>query len=284
MTKLKYLLFLFLFIGKLASQPVVLITGAGGGIGHATAIAFQNAGWKVWKGYHKIMPLIADAMGIDVTDEKSIQAAIDRILLEDGRIDVLINNAGYGLIGAEECVTIEEAQKLFDVNFFGPLRMIQAVLPTMRKQQSGHIINISSGVGVNAFPGLGIYSASKFALEGMSESLAATVAPFGVKVALVEPGFVNNNWGNNCAIGSRPCNEEVYTKLTQAIRNMLYPRGQSNESVAALLLEIAQNPDPDLRYQTTKEMKAYIGEKLVDPSGNITKVRNAKFVNQLLKS
>jgi len=131
---------------------------------------------------------------LDVTDDDLVQMAISNILQEDKRIDALINNAGYGVIGAEECVTIDEAQQLFNVNYFGVLRLTQAVLPTMRQQRAGHIINISSGVGVHSFPGL-IYSASKFALESMSESLAATLSPWNIKVSIVEPGFVKTKWG-----------------------------------------------------------------------------------------
>jgi NADP-dependent 3-hydroxy acid dehydrogenase YdfG len=176
------LFFIFLFITHaiFAEQKVVLISGASSGIGLATAKAFQEKGWKVWAGCRQNIPEELKQMDriqliqLDVTDERLVQAAINRILKDDGRIDALINNAGYGLIGAEECVTIEEAQHLFDVNFFGVLRLLHAVLPTMRKQCSGHILNISSGVGVHSLPGLGNFYITKI-LKGeiCSAALAA---------------------------------------------------------------------------------------------------------------
>lgn len=282
-------LFVFLLMtgGIFAEQKVVLISGATSGIGLATAKAFQEKGWKVWAGFRQNIPEELKQVErirlihLDVTDDRLVQAAIEAILKEDGRIDALINNAGYGLIGAEECLTIEEAQHLFDVNFFGVLRLIQAVLPTMRQQRAGHILNISSGVGIHSLPGLGLYSASKFALEGLSESLAATLSPWNIKVSIVEPGFVKNNWGKHCIVGSRPCNEDFYKKLTNGICKMLsIPRGQPCEEVATLLVEIAETPQPNVRYQTTAEMKDYIAEKLVDPTGNAMNEQNIKFLNR----
>lgn len=270
-------------------RKVVLISGAASGIGLATAKAFQENGWKVWAGYHKRKP--DELMHIknirccqlDVTNDNHVQTVINNILNEDGRIDALINNAGYGLIGAEECVTISEAQQLFDVNFFGVLRLIQAILPTMRKQRSGHILNMSSGVGVYSFPGLGLYSSSKFALESMSESLAATLSPWNIKVSIIEPGFVKNNWGSHCIIGSRMCDEKTYKALTAGIQAMLStPQGQPSEEVAALLLKIAEDPEPHMRYQTTDDMKKYVAEKLIDPTGNNERKSNIAFVSELL--
>ena len=184
------LAFLLVSTEIIAEQKVVLISGATSGIGLATAKAFQEKGWKVWVGYRKYVPDELKHLEnvsfcpLDVTDDRLVRAAIEAILKQDGRIDALINNAGYGLVGPEECVTLEEVQHLFDVNFFGAFRLIQAVLPTMRQQRSGHIINISSGVGIYSLPGLGLYSASKFALEGMSESLAATLSHWNIKVSM----------------------------------------------------------------------------------------------------
>ncbi len=273
-----------------SQKKVVLITGASSGIGLATACAFQKKGWKVWAGYRKQIPHELQTINditlcpLDVTNDKMIQAALKKILKEDGRIDALINNAGYGLIGTEECVSIKEAQQIFDVNFFGALRLIQAVLPTMRAQQSGHIINISSAVGIQSFPGLGIYSASKFALEGLSESLAATVSPWNVKVSIVEPGFVNTAFGKNCVVGSRTCNEDVYQKISKEIKTMVTtPQGQTPDEITNLLVKIATTAQPDLRYQTSKDIKDYVAEKLVDPIGNLAQKENIKFLNSLIK-
>lgn len=285
--------FLFVTVGLFAEQTeqkVVLISGATSGIGLATVKAFQEKGWKVWAGFRQSIPDELKAMEnvslchLDVTDDSLVQSAIETILKKDKRIDALVNNAGYGLIGVEECITLKEAQQLFDVNFFGCLRLIQAVLPTMRQQQSGHIINISSGVGVHALPGLGLYSASKFALEGLSESLAATLSHWNIKVSVLEPGFVKNDWGKHCVVGSRPCNEEFYKKLNQGICTMLsIPQGQPSSEVANLIAEIAETTQPYVRYQTSVGMKEWIAEKLVDPTGMTSQQDNLEFINRRIK-
>lgn len=275
---------------SMAEQKVVLVSGASSGIGLATAKAFQEKGWKVWAGYRQNIPDDLKNLEnirfcrLDVRDDQLVQMSVDAILKLDGRIDVLINNAGYGLIGAEECVTIEEVQNLFDVNFFGPLRLIQAVLPIMRQQQSGHILNISSGVGIYSLPGLGLYSASKFALEGMSESLAANLSHWNIKVSIIEPGFVKTNWGKNCVVGSRSCEEEFYQKLTQGICEWFStPRGQSCEEVADLLVKISETEQPYVRYQTSESMKDWIAEKLIDPTGMSEYSDNIEFINRRIQ-
>lgn len=286
------ILFAFLLITFqiAAEQKVVLISGATSGIGLATAKAFQEKGWKVWAGFREHVPEELKQMQhvslcqLDVTNDHHVQATIEAILKKDGRIDVLINNAGYGLIGPEECVTIEEAQRQFDVNFFGALRLIQAVLPTMRHQRSGHILNISSGVGVHSLPGLGLYSASKFALEGLSDSLAATLSHWNIKVSVIEPGFVKNHWGKHCVIGSRPCNEEYYKKLTQGICQMLsIPQGQPCEDIAGLLVTISETAHPHVRYQTSPDMKEWIAETSVDPTGMTGFRDNLDFINRRME-
>jgi short-subunit dehydrogenase len=154
----------------------------------------------------------------------------------------------------------------------------------MREQESGHIINISSGVGVYSLPGLGLYSASKYALEGLSESLAASLSNWNIRVSIVEPGFVNNNWGKHCVVGSRVCNVEFYTKLNQGICNMLSTsRGQPNEEIAKLLLEIADMSKPNVRYQTSDSMRDWVSEKLLDPTGMKAYQDNLQFINRLIK-
>jgi NAD(P)-dependent dehydrogenase (short-subunit alcohol dehydrogenase family) len=150
----------------------------------------------------------------------------------------------------------------------------------MRQQRSGHIINISSGVGIHSLPGLGLFSASKFALEGLSESLAATLSHWNIKVSVVEPGFVKNDWGKHCVVGSRSCNEKFYKKLNQGICTMLsVPQGQPCEEISALLVEIAETTQPYVRYQTNVGMKQWIAEKLVDPTG-MTSQKDIPFVDE----
>lgn len=293
---MKYLMGLFcsflLLTGSLvAEQKVVLISGATGGIGLAATKAFQKEGWKVWAGYRSEIPNDLKQLDnvrwvrLDVTDERMISEAVQMVLKEDEKIDALVNNAGYGIIGAEECVDIEEAQKLFDVNFFGVLRLIHTVVPHMRKQCAGHIINISSASGVRSVPGLGIYAASKFALEGLSESLAITLSPWNIRVSLVEPSGINNEWSKNCMIGKRPCQETIYTKLAKNLSDKLAlwaQTAQSSDEVGALIVTIAQTSEPHVRYQTSPKVKEIVGRKLVDVTGDAMRDEQMKFFHDLV--
>ncbi len=144
------------------------------------------------------------AIGLDVTEKSAVEAAVAQTIERFGRIDVAINNAGYGLFGAIEEVSEPEARAQLETNFFGALWVTQAVLPQMREQRSGHIIQVSSIGGVNAFPTVGLYHASKWALEGFSQSLAQEVAPLGIFVTLVEPGAYATEWGGASAKRATP--------------------------------------------------------------------------------
>jgi NAD(P)-dependent dehydrogenase (short-subunit alcohol dehydrogenase family) len=179
------------------AQKIWFITGISSGIGKALAEAVIDKGdfvigtfrnplqVDVFNNQHKDEAL---AIQLDVTQPAAIQAAVDAILTRFGRIDVLVNNAGFGFAGAVEEASTEEVEAVFAANFFGALQLTQAVLPIFRAQRSGHILQISSHGGIKAFPGFGIYNASKFALEGFSEALAAEVAGLGIQVTIVEPG------------------------------------------------------------------------------------------------
>ena len=179
---------------------VILITGASSGFGKVTAQALAGKGYVVYGTSRRIANgnigqirmLIAD-----VTDENSVRSAVNRIMDEQGHIDVLINNAGMGIGGALEMATDEEISSQMDTNFMGMVRMCRAVLPIMRKQRQGKIINISSIAGRIAVPYQGFYSASKFAIEGYSEALSMEVYPFGIKVCVVEPGDFNTGFTDN---------------------------------------------------------------------------------------
>ena len=135
---------------------------------------------------------------------------------EAGRIDVLANNAGYGLVGAFEDLSMEEIKSQYETNLFGLIRVTQAVLPTMRKQRSGRIINVSSGAGIFGYPGGSAYVSTKFAVEGLSESIAYELEPFGIKVILIEPGFIRTNFGNAMAIAKKAQDStSPYSELMQ---------------------------------------------------------------------
>lgn len=283
-------LFLSIATAAVATDKVVLISGATKGIGLATAKAFQQRGWKVWAGYRGEIPSELCTLEnirfvkLDVTSAEDVAMAVKELLQQDKRVDALINCAGYGLLGAEECISIEEMQKQLDVNFLGAMRLIHAVLPQMRTQHSGHIINISSTSGVRAVPGLGLYAASKFALEGMSESLAVTVSPWNIKVSIVEPGTVNNQWVQNCALASSHQEIDAYRQLQEALfakLSQLATGGQDCEAIGTLIVNVAESEKPHMRYQTSTKVTETVSKKLVDPTGDAMRDEQLKFFHSL---
>jgi short-subunit dehydrogenase len=178
-------------------KRVVLITGASSGIGRATAELLAARGHRVFGGVRApatTRPLAGvELMPLDVRDEASARACVDEVRGRAGRIDVLINNAGVNLVGAVEETSIRQAQALFDTNVIGVLRMVQAVLPDMRRQGAGLIVNISSILGLIPAPFMGVYASTKHALEGLSESLDHEVRAFGIRVVLIEPHYTRTN-------------------------------------------------------------------------------------------
>ncbi len=186
-------------------MTVALVTGASSGIGAATARRLAKAGFVVYGAARRLDRLTAlEAEGVrplalDVTDDPSMVAAVERILAEQGRIDVLVNNAGYGSYGAVEDVPQEEARRQVEVNLFGLARLIQLVLPAMRAQGSGRIVNVTSIGGKIASAFGGWYHASKHAVEGLSDSLRQEVAGFGIDVVVIEPGGIRTEWGGIAA-------------------------------------------------------------------------------------
>ena len=177
---------------------VVLIVGASSGIGYHCAIHLHNLGYRVFGTSRRANQLAASVpsderypfrlIQMDVDDEASVAAGVGKLLQEETRIDIVVNSAGYGIAGAVEDTSIEEAKQQFETNFFGVLRVCRVVLPVMREQQYGYVVNVSSIAGVLGIPFQSIYSASKFALEGLSEALRLEVAPFGIRVVLIQPG------------------------------------------------------------------------------------------------
>jgi len=181
-------------------QKTVLITGCSSGIGRAAARAFLDEGWTVYATARN--PADVETLGeagcelatLDVTDRADIDRVVDRVLDEEGAIDALINNAGYGQFGPIEDVPTAKVREQFDVNVYGPHRLIKAVLPGMRRERDGTIVNVSSVAGRVSFPGGGVYSGSKFAIEAMSDALRNEVAEYGIDVVVVEPGPVRTNF------------------------------------------------------------------------------------------
>lgn len=186
-------------------KQVILITGASSGIGYETAEALARKGHKVYgaaRRTEKIAPLEAlgvTAIKMDVTDEASLQAGVNAILEKEGRIDILINNAGYGSFGAIETVPVEEARRQLEVNVFAMARLTKLVLPGMRANRHGRIINISSLAGRMTIPFGGWYNVSKYSVEAFSDALRMETRPFGIKVSIIEPGGIKTDWGTIAA-------------------------------------------------------------------------------------
>lgn len=186
-------------------KPVALITGASSGIGLSTALKLIDLGYIVYGAARRLelMQPIKEAGGhilsLDFYNENSVRECVNSIIRQSGRIDVLINNAGFGLGGNIESVSIQEAKKQFEVNVFGLSLITQLVLPYMRKQKSGRIINISSIAGFFSTPYMGWYHASKYSVEALSDALRMEVKPFGIKVSVIEPGLIQTNWGKIAA-------------------------------------------------------------------------------------
>ncbi|MFA1610258.1 SDR family oxidoreductase [Halobellus rubicundus] len=180
----------------------VLITGCSSGIGRATALAFLEEDWQVYATARN--PADVETLGekgcqiatLDVTDQTDVDRVVDRIIEEEGHISCLVNNAGFGQMGPLEDVPTERVHRQFDVNVYGPHRLIRAVLPHMREQEEGTIVNVSSAAGRLSFPGGGVYAGSKFALEAMSDALRNEVDEYGIDVAVIEPGPVETNFSD----------------------------------------------------------------------------------------
>lgn len=187
------------------NSKVALVTGASSGIGAATALKLKALGYTVYAAARRVerMHTLANAgvnvLAMDVTDDASMQAGIKEIIAKSGRIDVLVNNAGYGSYGTIEEVPLEEARAQFDVNVFGAVRLTQLALPHMRKQRSGTVVNITSMGGKIHTPLGGWYHGTKFALEAISDCLRMEVAPFGIDVVVIEPGGIKTEWAGIAA-------------------------------------------------------------------------------------
>ena len=206
---------------------------------------------------------------LDVNDDSSVKIAIDHIISEAGRIDVLVNNAGYSLGGALEDLSMDEIQSQYETNLFGLIRVTQAVLPTMRKQRSGRILNISSGAGIFGFPGHSAYVSTKFAVEGLSESIAYELEPFGIKVILIEPGFIRTNFTQAMIVAKKAQDPaSPYSEMMQKIMasaSELIKNASPAELVANIILDAASNPNPRLRYLAGKDVESWAaGKKNMD--------------------
>lgn len=249
------------------SQKVAIVTGGSSGIGYATSLLLARKGFYIYASVRDIdksssLQSIAEAerlplrpVQLDVTDDSSIKAAVEEIVSEKGRIDILVNNAGYGLFGAFEDLSLDEIKAQFETNFFGVVRVTQHVLPIMRNKHDhgdGIIVNVGSINGKIAFPVLSAYSATKFAIEGLSESIAYELEPFGIKVILIEPGPIRSNFMKGSLLPKRALDpKSPYSALVQKFYDKTksqYDDAISPEEVAETIFHAISNDEPEFRY------------------------------------
>lgn len=237
-------------------RGVTLVTGASSGIGLATAKTLQTAGFRVFGTSRRPAAKGADGitmLSCDVTDDTSVTKLVDEVLAEAGRIDLLVNNAGMGLLGGAEESSIAQAQSLFDLNVFGVLRMTNAVLPTMRRQTKGRIINVSSVLGFIPAPYSALYSSTKHAVEGYSESLDHELRSFGIRVVLVEPAYTRTSFEDNLASPDQLL--DIYDSARagmKVVTRKAMEAGDAPEVVARTVLKAATDSVPKRRYAAGK--------------------------------
>jgi NAD(P)-dependent dehydrogenase (short-subunit alcohol dehydrogenase family) len=261
-------------------SKVALVTGSSSGIGFETALLLARSGFYTYASMRNLekskniteivnkekLPL--QIVKLDVNDDESVKEAIDKIVKEKNRIDVLVNNAGYGLFGSVEDMTIQEIKAQFETNFFGVVRATQQVLPIMRTgNKGGAIVNISSVGGVMSVPFLSAYNSTKFALEGLSESLSYELEPFGIRVVIIEPGFIRTNIMNSSILANNSLDaNSPYFSFTQKVANHFNsmvndPSASWPDEVAKTILKAVTSESPQLRYTVGNDATTIIQAK-----------------------
>jgi len=243
-------------------EKVALVTGSSSGIGFETSLALARDGFHTFASMRNIEKgkkiqeiatrenLPIDVIDLDVDDEPSIISAVKKIISESGRIDVLVNNAGYGQFGFTEDLSIEEFRKQFETNFFSIVRIIQEVAPIMRRQSSGIIVNVSSVVGRMGLPGSPAYVSSKFALEGLSECLRYELGQFGIQTTIIEPGVIKTNFFQSMKIPNSS-KDPKYKEMTENILTglkMMVEMGTPPSKVAEVILKAIHDKEIQPRY------------------------------------
>ena len=260
-------------------KNVALITGASSGIGFDVALRLLEKGYTVYAAARRteLMEEIkrqgGNSIHLDLNDDNSIKSCVNEVLQKEGRIDLLINNAGYGLGGSLEDIPLEKAKQQFEVNVFGMFRIIQLVLPSMRNQKSGKIINVSSMAARFSTPFTGWYHASKYSVEALSDALRLEVKEFGIKVVIVEPGLIKTNWGiihsdNINKYSSSSAYARHSKDVSDYFRNS-YTKSKfitKPETISKLIVKIAFKKNPRPRYLKGKNAHIYIFIKSVLPS------------------
>ena len=261
----------------MTNQKVAIVTGSSSGIGLETAIHLAKNGFKTYatmrntsksdtiKQRSQSENLPIEVIQLDVTDDTSVHEAIQQVIKREGRIDLLVNNAGYALFGAAEDLGIDEVKKQFDTNFYGIIRTIKEVLPTMRKQKSGSIVNISSAIGFGGMPLMSAYASTKFAMEGFTESLKAEIAPFGINAILVEPGVIKTDVVNTSPTAKKALEPtSAYSDLMHKFGEVMkgfYENCSPPSVVAEIVLKAATSDNPKTRYQAGPDSEMLFKER-----------------------
>lgn len=259
------------------NQRVAIVTGSSSGIGLDTSITLAQNGFLTYATMRNldkgsIIETAAEkekipirVVELDVTDDRSVSDAIQRIISEIGQIDVLVNNAGYGLVGAFEDLSMEEIKSQYETNVFGLMRVTQRVLPIMRKQESGIIVNVSSGAGIFGYPGGSAYVSTKFAVEGLTESISYELESFGIKVVLIEPGFIRTNFANAMILAKKAQDpNSPYSAMMQTIQSNsgeMAKNASPVDSVSSAILKAVTSTRPNLRYLVGKDVETWAANK-----------------------
>jgi NAD(P)-dependent dehydrogenase (short-subunit alcohol dehydrogenase family) len=263
-------------------EKIALVTGASSGFGLLTSIELTKAGFRVVATMRDlgrrerldqavvaaVVAAQVDVRALDVTKFETLQSFVDGVVRDYGGLDVLVNNAGFAVAGFAEDIKLDELRLQFEANFFGAVAMTKAALPTMRRQRSGHIIQVSSIVGLHGAVTVSSYSASKHALEGWSESLRMEVHSLGIRVVLVEPGsFQTDIWTRGAVMGehvTKPTSLNFQRSLR--MRSVIEKLPKADPIVVArLIVAIAQNPNPRLRYLVGRDAKIQLAMKRILP-------------------
>jgi len=271
-----------------SNQKVAVVTGSSTGIRYETSLILARNGFLTYATMRNLNKsesiesittkenLPINIKQLDVTDDTSVKNAVEAISSETGRIDLLVNNAGYGLNGAFEDLAMDEIKTQYETNLFGLIRTTQAVLPIMRRQKSGTVINISSGVGRFGLPGSSAYVSTKFAVEGLSESMSYELEPFGIKVVLVEPGVIKTNFVDGMVIARKSQDpkspySQIIQKMVTGLEEMM-KNGSSPDLVAKVVLNAATNENPSLRYLAGNDVEQLLESKRKMPDEEFYKM------------
>jgi short-subunit dehydrogenase len=266
----------------MSNQKVVLITGASSGVGQSTARLLSQNGYKVFGTSRN--PAGAETISnvqmlpLDGRSDDSVIACVKEIVNQVNRVDVLVNNAAYELAGALEEISVEEIKAQFETNFFGVVRMVKAVLPLMRRQKQGQLINVSSLAGVSSIPFMGVYSASKFALEGYTEALRMEVKPFNIQVSLTEAGFLKTPMMDKRQASASPLKDyDPWRQRAFSAFRDYEQKAPGPELVAEMLLKIISSKAPRLRYLIGSQAKSTSRLRWLLPEGLYERGKRSTF-------